>query len=1206
MIDCLSIVKTDKVIHTMETDIVRLVVEIESFGKGSDEFDKETESSDCCEFDDQMEVANSVLKGKLRIQLLLKICFRKIAKSVDKEKLQIRLTQKTVNSGTPKTANSVTTKIANSVTTKTDNPESLEKKYRTQVACSKKFVVGKFLNFKMNDAKQVVKQMEELQFIFHEMELYLKHLTDDMSFEQLVLKIRVEEDNRMIEKADANSIEPNANLVGESSSKSKSNHKNKGKNGGGSGQKYSKDGKKDYTQQKNNNFKKVYHCWVCGKPGHKAKDCRHKKEHGGGNSGGNSNQANHVQSPKEFAGVIESFLTTNVVDWWYDTGCTKHICNSRRMFVSYQKVNELEPMFMGNGTSSKIEGKGKVILKLTSGKDLVLSNVLHVPNITKNLISGPILSNKGFKLVIESDKFVITKGGVYVGKGYLDEGLFKLSVVTDDNVINNNNAGTSTASVYMIDPSFLWHSRLGHVNFRSLQRMINLGMLPKCSKDKISKCEICVESKYTSHSHKSVEKSNEILGLIHTDLCDFKATPSRGGKNYYITFIDDCSKFCYVYLINTKDEALNMFKTYKAEVENQLDKKIKILRSDRGGEYESNDFAEFCSTFGIVHQTTAPYTPQQNGVAERKNRTLKNMINSMLITSGAPHSLWGEACLAANTILNKISHKKSDKSPYQLWKGKQPSYKRMKVWGCLAKVQIPLPKRTKLGPKTVDCVYLGPAKNSAAYRFLVYKSNIEDISNNTIIESAEADFFENIFPYKDKEKQISNPRKRVMNDQLSQDETDNNSEIPQENVEPRRSKRAKVTKDFGPDYMTYIVNEEPQTYKAAMESSEAPYWKEAIQSEIDSIVHNNTWKLVDLPSGHKPIGHKWIFKKKLRPDGTIEKYKARLVAKGYRQKEGQDFFDTYSPVTRITSIRTLIAIAAIHNLIIHQMDVKTVFLNGELDEEIYMQQPEGFVVKGQDHKVCKLVKSLYDLKQAPKQWHEKFDNTLLSNGFQINECDKCVYIKQYKNAFVIICLYVDDMLIMGTNMDVINQTKKMLHSSFDKKDMGEANVILGIRIQKNSNGYILTQSHYIEKTLKKFGHYDHRPIVTPFDPNVQLKKNKGQNLAYSISQLSRYSHNPGGDHCDALVKVLQYLKHTMAYGLHYTKYPPVLEGFCYANWISNHNKGKSTSGYVFTLGGAAVSRKSSKQTVNTISTMKAEFLAIDKAVEEAEWLKSFL
>ncbi|GKE16581.1 hypothetical protein Tco_1424158 [Tanacetum coccineum] len=259
----------------------------------------------------------------------------------------------------------------------------------------------------------------------------------------------------------------------QNSSKSKSNHKNKGKNSGDS-----KDGKKDYTQQKNNNFKKVYHYYVCGKLGHKVKNCRHKKEYGGGNSGGNSNQANHVESPKEYAGVIESFLTTNVVDWWFDTGATKHICNLRRMFVSYQKVNELEPLFTRNGNASEIEGKGNVILKLNSGKDLVLSNVLHVPNITKNLISDPILSNKGFKLVFELDKFVITKGGVYVGKSYLDERLFKLSVVTDDNVINNNNAGTSTASMYMIDPSFLWHSSLGLVNFCSLQRMINLGMLP--------------------------------------------------------------------------------------------------------------------------------------------------------------------------------------------------------------------------------------------------------------------------------------------------------------------------------------------------------------------------------------------------------------------------------------------------------------------------------------------------------------------------------------------------------------------------------------------------------------------------------------------------------------------------------------------------------------------------------------------------------
>ena len=429
---------------------------------------------------------------------------------------------------------------------------------------------------------------------------------------------------------------------------------------------------------------------------------------------------------------------------------------------------------------------------------------------------------------------------------------------------------------------------------------------------------------------------------------------------------------------------------------------------------------------------TAPYTPQQNGVTERKNRTLKDMINSMLNSSGAPHNLWGEALLAANTILNRIPHKKTNQSPYEIWKGRLPTYKTLKVWGCLAKVQVPLPKRQKLGPKTVDCIFIAHANNSSAYRFLVHKSEIADIHVNTILESVEAEFFEEIFPYKN--------RSYVLNKRVHDDSTRNNDEhhvstsrVQSQDLEPHKSKRAKIAKDF--DFLTFITEDEPQTYKAALEFSEAPYWKEAIQSEMESIMQNNTWELVNLPPENKPIGHKWIFKRKLRPDGTIDKYKAHLVAKGYIQKEGLDYFDTYSPVARITSIRLLIAITSVYNLEIHQMDVKTAFLNGELDEEIYMEQPEGFIVKGQEKKVCKLIKSLYGLKQASTQWHEKFDHNMLTNGFVINENDKCIYVKQTKNACVIVCLYVDDMLILGTNKDVINSTKKMLNSSFDMKSL---------------------------------------------------------------------------------------------------------------------------------------------------------------------------
>jgi hypothetical protein len=183
---------------------------------------------------------------------------------------------------------------------------------------------------------------------------------------------------------------------------------------------------------------------------------------------------------------------------------------------------------------------------------------------------------------------------------------------------------------------------------------------------------------------------------------------------------------------------------------------------------------------------------------------------------------------------------------------------------------------------------------------------------------------------------------------------------------------------------------------------------------MDSIISNRTWEITHLPTGSKPVGCKWIFRRKRRPDGTIEKYKARLVAKGFTQKKEEDYFDTCSLVARLPTIRVLLAPAAAYKLLVHQMDVKTTFLNGELEEEIYMQQPEGFVVKGQESKVCRLIKSLYGLKQAPRQWHERFNNTQTTVGFCVNEADKCVYYRFSESKGVILCLYVNDILIFGT------------------------------------------------------------------------------------------------------------------------------------------------------------------------------------------------
>jgi hypothetical protein len=272
---------------------------------------------------------------------------------------------------------------------------------------------------------------------------------------------------------------------------------------------------------------------------------------------------------------------------------------------------------------------------------------------------------------------------------------------------------------------------------------------------------------------------------------------------------------------------------------------------------------------------------------------------------------------------------------------------------------------------------------------------------------------------------------------------------------------------------------------------------------MKSIMSNGTWEMVDHPYGCKPMGCKWVFKKNLRSDGTIEKYKARLVAKGYTQKEGEDYFDTYSPVAYLMTIRMLLSLAVSHDLLVHQMDVKTTFLNGELEEEIYMDQLDEFIANGQEENVCKLLKSLYGLKQVPKKWHKKFNRTLTSVGFIVNEADKCVYYRYVRGEGVILCLYVDVVLIFGSDINMIKEVKDFLSSNFEMKDLGEADVILNIKLLRKENGGItLVQSHYVEKVLSRFGYSDYTPAPTPYNPSVSLRKS--QNSTRSIEIFLNY------------------------------------------------------------------------------------------------------
>jgi hypothetical protein len=295
---------------------------------------------------------------------------------------------------------------------------------------------------------------------------------------------------------------------------------------------------------------------------------------------------------------------------------------------------------MGNGLRAMVHGIGRVDLKLTSGKTLSLKNVHHVPGINRNLISGSLLCRDGFKLVFESNKFIVSKFGLFIGKGYDSGGLFRLSVADDC----NNVANSASYSKLNVGEANVWHSRLCHISFDRIIQLSRLNLIPKIPVVRRSKCHACVQAKQPRKPFKNVEdKSLAPLDLIHSDLCEMNGILMGPAKKYFITFIDDATRYCQLYLVKTKDEALNCFKIYKAEVENQLEKKIKRARSDRGGEYIPNEFGEYCVEHGIIHETTAPYSPQSNGVAERKNQTLTDLINAMLDSSGLPKLWQGKA-----------------------------------------------------------------------------------------------------------------------------------------------------------------------------------------------------------------------------------------------------------------------------------------------------------------------------------------------------------------------------------------------------------------------------------------------------------------------------------------------------------------------------------------------------------------------------------
>ena len=391
--------------------------------------------------------------------------------------------------------------------------------------------------------------------------------------------------------------------------------------------------------------------------------------------------------------------------------------------------------------------------------------------------------------------------------------------------------------------------------------------------------------------------------------------------------------------------------------------------------------------------------------------------------------------------------------------------------------------------------------------------------------------------------------------------------------------------------------------------------------------------MVDLSPCRKTVGNKWVLNIKHKAYGTIDKYKARLVAKGYT-----DYEETFSHVVRFASIRLILAIVERMDLELYQIDIKTAFLNEELDEEIYIDQPLGFELKGQECKVCKLKRSIYGLKQALRQWNLKFHQAILEDCFTMMEEDHCMYIKRSNNYFIILSLYVDDILIAGNDKKLIDVSKRWLSSNFKMKDMGEANYLLGVKILKDRSKRLLglSQETCIKKMLKHHHMPDCKLMDTPVERNLSLSldmcpktpEEKGKmskilyssavgslmyammcthsNIRYAVGLVSRFQSNPGIKHWMTVKRIMRYLKGIENYVLCYQGKDLQLIGYTDTDWGGDPNQHKSTSGCTFLLNDCAISWCSKKQSCIALSMMEVEYVACSSAIQEAIWLKIFL
>ncbi|KAL2230846.1 UNVERIFIED_CONTAM: Retrovirus-related Pol polyprotein from transposon RE1 [Sesamum indicum] len=819
----------------------------------------------------------------------------------------------------------------------------------------------------------------------------------------------------------------------------------------------------------------------------------------------------HFAQDTEMAGTLVQNNKSDygkTKEWIVDSGATNHMSGDGTLFHSLSKLHKPIEIHLRDNSTSLATHNGNITLF----PGLTLMNVLLIPKFQYNLLSVsqfckqlPVTFTFLTSSCVLQDQMNkrIMAVGKQIGKLYfLDYSSFA-SVDSHPHSIFSAVNTSNTSSNYAI-----WHKRLGHANSLVLSHISDLN-ITDMNKDCI--CSICPKAKQTrkpfpSSTHHAVKT----FDLIHMDVWGPYKQSSISGGHYILTIVDDFSRTTWTYIMHHKSQTTVILSTFLSQTVTQFGTQIKCIQTDNGTEFLSSSFQELLHKNGIIHEKSCVYTPQQNGVVERKHRHLLEVARALMFQSYLPDYFWAEAILTATHIINKLpSAVLSWRSSHELLFETSPSYAHLKTFGCLCFASNTLPHKSKFTPRAFKCVFIGYVQGQKAFK-------LYDLDNKKVIISRDVTFHEDIFPY-----QNSNATSKIgpvlmptqlldnpyhQSDSISSNNSDlplsSSSYIPDTNNSPisapapRRSQRPTKPpawlNDFHCNSSASVLHpsnvasshidflaalstvQEPSCYKHVQGCKE---WEDAMRQELQALEDNDTWEIVDLPKGKKAIGCKWVYKVKLKADGSVDRYKARLVAKGYNQVEGVDYIDRFSPMAKAVTVRIFLADASSFNWRIHQVDINNAFLHGYLDEVIYMHAPDGYSIA--PNKVCKLKRSLYGLKQASRQWNLEFTTKLIAFGFTQSPHDHCLFTKQTTEGLIALIVYVDDVLITCSSVSKITEVKQYLHKMFTIKDLGPAKYFLGLEIARSSAGTSVTQHKFIRDIILDSGLSSARPALSP-------------------------------------------------------------------------------------------------------------------------------